>query len=278
MPSIFRLMLTCIFGLSVSGVSHSQTVTCLNEVFSHTISSDPLGEDREIWVSLPMNYKKGESYPVLYVLDAEWRFDLVRSMAYDLSGNRKIPRHIVVGIPHIDMENKRGIDLTFSQSRIEYDGEAVDSTWYNASNSGGAERFYHFLSDELIPLINKHYATNGNNILVGHSYGGYFGAYIAGRNHPFSALQLYDPSLWYSGGEAMEQALKNTNKEINVFVTYQDEPEYHAGMIRDFIESAGEYFQFGSLSFPEETHNSLFMRSFLEGMSFLYSDYRVGTD
>lgn len=122
--------------LFISPRAYPQTDTCLVSVKKHRLSSEFLPDDREYWVSLPMHYDSTQSYPVLYVLDAEWRFDLIRPIAYDLAGNRQIPHHIIVGIPHVDWEYQRGIDLTFSQSRIEYDGEAVDSAWYNETNSG----------------------------------------------------------------------------------------------------------------------------------------------
>ena len=117
-------------------------------------------------------------YPVIYVFDAEWRFDLIKNIAFDLGANQKIQNAIVVGIPHMDWEYKRGQDLTFSQSRVEYDGDKVDATWYNASNSGHGMKFYKYLTEELLPDVNTKYATNGHETLIGHSYGGYFGGYI----------------------------------------------------------------------------------------------------
>ncbi len=248
----------------------AQERDCSAEMIRHQIDSKNLAEARDVWVALPMNYDPSNSYPVLYVLDAEWRFDLVRALAWDLSGNRKIPGHIIVGIPHIEWEHQRGIDLTFSESRIEYDGEAVDSTWYNQSNSGGAENFYAYLEQEVIPIIGKHYATNGINTLIGHSYGGYFGAYVLSRQHSFSAFHLYDPSFWYSNGEATEQALKNTNADLKIFVTYQDEPEFHKNKITEFINRMENKADLEVRFFPNETHNSLFMESFLEGIRWQY--------
>ena len=253
----------------------SQNDSTLVSIKIHEIESKHLNKIRTFWVSLPMNYDSSQNYPVIYVLDAEWRFDLIRALAYDLSGNKKIPKHIVVGIPHVNWEFRRGIDLTFSESRMEYDGEPVDSTWYNATNSGGGQKFFDYLRDELIPQVDEIYPTNQFNILVGHSYGGYFGAYILGLNQPFKAFQLYDPSIWYSAGEVINRLDQFPPRDsLNVFITFQPEPSYHAQKIKDFVEELDQYpkLRLGIKRYPDETHNSLFMNSFLQGMKHLYGD------
>jgi predicted alpha/beta superfamily hydrolase len=221
-----------------------------------------------------LNYDSTKSYPVLYVLDAEWRLDLIRPIAYDMAGNKRIPHHIIIGIPHIDWEFKRGIDLTFSHTRNEYDGSATDSTEYNSLNSGGGMLFFHYLKDELVPDVNKRYATSGFNILVGHSYGGYFGSYILPLEHSFSAFQLYDPSIWYSDAEAIKHVMLHLNKsrQAHVFIAYQNDPAFHYKKIKKLIKTFVSYpnIRLTHKEYYGETHNSLFMYSFIDGMKVLY--------
>lgn len=256
----------------------AQVDSCIFEIKKHEIQSENLGETREFWVSLPMNYDSSSSYPILYVLDAEWRFDLIRAIAYDLSGNRKMPHHIIVGIPHINWQNQRGIDLTFSHSSNEYDGEAVDSTVFNASNSGGGAAFFSYLEEELIPLVTQAYPSNGKNILVGHSYGGYFGSYILPKQQIFSAFQIYDPSIWFSNGECITHIEANLSKQLeaNIFISYQPIPAFHSTKIEKFIATLANFpkIKLGHKQYKNETHNALFMYSFLDGMKFLYSDWK----
>ncbi|MEM8908510.1 MAG: alpha/beta hydrolase-fold protein [Bacteroidota bacterium] len=195
-----------------------------------------------------------------------------------MGGNNKIPKHIIVGIPHIDWKEKRGIDLTFSHTRIEYDGDPIDSTVYTDQNSGGAELFYQFLNHELVAAVNKNYSTNGKNILVGHSYGGYFCSYILARDHQFSAFQIYDPSIWYSEGEAIKQITANLSKDkqLHVFISYQPIPPYHAHQI-EFLIHTLQQFENITLThqlYEKETHNSLFLPSFLDGIKQLYKDWK----
>lgn len=266
-----------ILTLLCSNKMFAQKDTCINQIQKHEIDSKYLNEKREYWVSLPMHYDTSKSYPVIYLFDAEWRFDLIRTISYDMSGNNKIPHHIIVGIPHINWKNKRGIDLTFSHSRNEYNEEKVDSTVYNKSNSGGGQNFYNYLNMELVANVDKHYSSNGRNILIGHSYGGYFNSFVLSKNHKFKSFQIYDPSIWYSNGEAILEIKNNLNSQtkMDVFITYQPVPEFHSSKIEELIETLSDYdnINLAYKIYEEETHNSLFMISFIEGMKSLYKNW-----
>ncbi|MEO1546602.1 MAG: alpha/beta hydrolase-fold protein [Bacteroidota bacterium] len=260
-----------LFVFLIFSVSYSwgQDSFCPNDATQHTITSTFLKEDRTYWVSLSLKYSDSIQYPVIYVLDAEWRFDLIRNIAFDLGANQKIEKAIVVGIPHLDWEKKRGVDLTFSQSRIEYDGEAVDSTWYNASNSGGGLKFFNYLTQELIPDVNTKYSTNDHETLVGHSYGGYFGGYLLSLEHPFEVIHCYDPSIWFSDGEVIKRFQRSErSKPVKFHITYQPIPEFHKKKIERFIElmEADETIILTQQFYPDDTHNSLFMDSFYRGI------------
>ena len=263
-----RILTILLFAGLVLHVTAQETI-CINEAITHRIQSKYLGEPRNHWVSLPFRYSDTLSYPVIYVFDAEWRFELIRNIVFDWGANKKIQNAIIVGIPHIDWKSQRGIDLTFSQTRNEYDGEAVDSTWYNATNSGGGSQFYQYLTQELIPHVNHNYATNGHETLIGHSYGGYFAGYLLSLDHPFEVLHIYDPSIWYSNGEVISR-FRDTDytKETRIHITYQPEPAFHREKIEAFIAELEKTpsiiltMQF----YPEETHNSLFIDSFYRGI------------
>lgn len=247
----------------------AQDTICPHPTLRHTLSSTHLQEHRDYWVALPFHYSDTSSYPVIYVLDAEWRFEFIRQLVFDWGANGKLQQAIVVGIPHMDWRNKRGIDLTFSHSRIEYDGAVVDSTWYNASNSGGAQHFYNYLTQELMPHVDSHYSTNGIETLIGHSYGGYFGGYLLSMNHPFEVLHLYDPSMWYSNGEVLERfSQQASNKSVQVHLTYQPIPSFHKEKIEAFIEllEATPTIQLSTQFYPNDTHNGLFIDSFYQGI------------
>ena len=260
------LFILSVFSLEMFG----QADTCTSAFTKHLIKSEYLQQQREFWVSLPLHYSDSIQYNVMYVLDAEWRFDLVRNVEFEYSANGKTNKHIIVGIPHVNWENQRGIDLSFSQSRMEFDGEAVDSTWYNETNSGGGMRFYEYLTKELIPTVDALYSTNGNNTLIGHSMGGYFAGYILSLNHPFSTLHLYDPSIWYGDGEVIKAIEMGVPKKdnVHVLITYQPVPAFHKEKIEQLIT---ELKKVSNISldyqlYEKDTHMGLFLPSLIKGL------------
>lgn len=247
----------------------AQRKACFNPTTTHTLFSSTLGEERNYWVSLPLRYTDTIAYPVIYVLDAEWRFDLVKHIAFDLGMHNKIEPSIIVGIPHVDYAHKRIVDLTFGPSCTDYDGRPIDSTWYNENNSGGALDFYRYLTTELIPNVEEQYATNDHRTLIGHSFGGYFGGYLLSLSHPFSVIHLYDPSLWYNDGEVGERFQETAvHQPVTVYLTYQPEPVFHRNKVQKFIQAleASPNIAVTAHCYEEECHNSLFLDSFYKGI------------
>jgi len=266
-------LLKCFLALTLLPVfvsnTFAQDTICINNTIEHRIKSRYLDEERTYWVSLPLRYAEEESYPVIYVFDAEWRFDLIRNIVFDMGANKKIQKSIIIGVPHVEWEYQRGIDLTFSQSRVEYDGEAVDSTWYNDKNSGGGMQFYQYLTAELMADVNRNYSTNGHETLVGHSYGGYFGGYILSLDHPFEVIHIFDPSMWYSNGEVIDRfKAKPYEKQTTIHLTYQPVPAFHKEKIEAFIEALNknEHIRLTTQFYPEETNNALHLDSFYQGV------------
>lgn len=263
------LILILISGFEITN-SYAQADSNAFSFKNHELFSESLQEKRNYWVSLPLNYSDSIKYPVIYLFDAEWRFDLIRNIERDLAGNKKIKSHIIVGIPHIEMEKKRGVDLTFSHSRIEYDGEIVDSTWYSERNSGGGLKFYNYLKNELIIDVDKNYSTNNHRTLIGHSFGGYFASYILTMANPFDIIHCYDPSIWYSEGEVIEKLQKDSLnlRPVKIFISYQQIPKFHSDNIERLITELKKHrsLEVHFKKFENETHNSLFMESFIEGI------------
>jgi predicted alpha/beta superfamily hydrolase len=118
------------------------------------LSSRILGESRTLHVSLPPNYRIArQRYPVVYLLDGQVRafFDVtVAATGYDLLGDQHgfaMPPQIVIGIEQRD----RGTDL-----------------------SRNAVLFSRFLTDELIPFVERTFRTVPFRTLIGHSLGGRF--------------------------------------------------------------------------------------------------------
>ena len=94
-----KLAIILALSLFISNLSTAQNAIIVGSKFN--IDSKILNKKREIWVGLPSNYDSTKQYPSIYVLDAEWQFDIALSVTKELAAIGKIPEHIVVGIPKI---------------------------------------------------------------------------------------------------------------------------------------------------------------------------------
>jgi len=266
------------FLLLLSTSLHAQMDTSLVEIKRFSIDSKILETERTYWVSLPSDYDASLTYPVLYVLDAQWRFSLTNALEKDLSGNGKIPQHIVVGITH---PNRR-LDMSFSTSKVNCNGE-TDTSSFTVQYSGNGLKFLTFIEEEIVEEVNRRYSTSGFNVLVGHSLGGYFCSYILPIQKTFQSLQIYDPSIWYSEGEAIRHIdstlsqttgctvfLSSSSNFENQFAYHHEKIEALNQALHRFPNIRNEY-----KPYENENHNSMYLHSFLDGMSMLYKGYEI---
>ena len=169
------------------------------------INSDILEEDRQISIYLPDGYNNSKaSYPVLYLLDGGTHLQHASGAADYLSGRGIVPDIIVVAIHNIDRSRD------FSPVHVD-----------NIPTSGGAEKFLGFLSEELVPYMEKSYRTAGFNILLGHSFGGTFIAYtLLAEPDLFDAfVEEFEGGRTTRAGYAMFARLRNLE---NAFLQVQE--------------------------------------------------------
>jgi predicted alpha/beta superfamily hydrolase len=165
-----------------------------------TVYSQVLNEKRPVFIYSPgydTTYFTKPQYPVLYVLDGDAYFASLVTMIQQLSainGNTVLPEMIIVGIPNL--QGKRNRDLTPTPD-------------ISLPGSGGGEMFTSFLEHELIPYIDRHYATAPYRTLVGHSLGGLMAVNIL-LKHPglFSSYVALDPSMFYARRNLLRQVKK----------------------------------------------------------------------
>ena len=165
-----------------------------------TVYSNILKEKRPIWIYTPSfdtSYFTKPQYPVLYVLDGDGYFASLVTMIQQLSainGNTVLPEMIIVGIPNIHGERTR--DLTPSNSVMD-------------KASGGGENFTAFIEKELIPYIDKNYATAPYRTLIGHSFGGLMVINtLLKHTGLFNAYLALEPSMFYNNDDLLKQADK----------------------------------------------------------------------
>jgi len=170
----------------------------LTEAFA--IESTSSGANYPIKVALPENYSpETQTYATIYVLDGEENFDFVAENCKKISHDLSTSNVLVVSIGY---GNDRADDYTPTKAM---------------EGGGGAEKFMQFIENELIPRIESDYAVDtlrSSRTILGHSFGGLFGAYaFTNHNTVFGNYLLLSPSIWYDNEIILE--LERENRNIN---------------------------------------------------------------
>lgn len=179
--------------------------SCEKEVFNSGVKEEFLlhsvsnGADYEIKVGLPANYNPSEKYATIYVLDGEEIFGFVANRCKEISDNLSVKNVLVVSIG-------------YGQDR------SIDYTPTKVSNvTGGAPQFLNFIETQLIPKMEQEYGadtTRASRVILGHSYGGLFGAYAyCANNKVFGNYILLSPSFWFDHLVTLQ--MEKDNREIN---------------------------------------------------------------
>ena len=166
--------------------------------FSFKITSTALGEEKEIYVSLPHKYRERKlTYPVIYTLEAEYLFNITNSIVNFMARRSQIPQAIVIGITNGEYKKRNQMAL---------------------KNQGGTPEVYlRFIREELIPYVEKNFRANNHRTLIGLSptngllFEGYlqspelFTGYVALSAHlewPYTkGSTLIDTLIEASGGQ-----------------------------------------------------------------------------
>lgn len=183
--------LTIFFLFFISCKSHSYTPT--KDSFS--FHSENTNDDYIIQIKTPEHFSETKTYTIVYVADG-----LIGTGKYvlgvDSSWAATIPSNcIVVTIGHTgNWEQKRRRDFIPS-----------DAGGHKDENFGHADRFYSFLKSELIPVINKKFPNQKQQVFIGHSFSGLFCLYAALKNeHLFDQYFAISPSVWANGRELLK--------------------------------------------------------------------------
>lgn len=257
-----------------------------------SIYSDVLKEKRPLWIYTPSadtSYSAKPAFPVVYVLDGDFHFSSLQSMILQLSainGNTALPRMIIVGIPNTGGNRMR--DLTPTR----------DSAY---PGSGGGEAFTEFIGKELIPYIDKKYATAPYRTLIGHSLGGLMVVNTL-LYHPalFNGYIAIDPSISWNKGQVLATAsrqLQQSFKGKNLYLavahtmkpgldTVQLRKDNYQGSVHtsailnltDFLRKfPGNQLRWSYKYYEDDDHNSIPLVGEYDGLRFLFPHHRFPT-
>jgi hypothetical protein len=161
----------------------------LTNTESCTINSSYESQEFSIFIGLPPSYAtSNRTFPVLYVLDGNLEFPLVKSVCELLWLGREISEAILVGIGYPVRNLDETVPLRTRDLTPTVKGEGT----------GGAERFLHFIQRELIPFVDANYRTDPNlRALFGDSRGGLFALYaLFNTSEAFHRYLIGSPSMW----------------------------------------------------------------------------------
>jgi predicted alpha/beta superfamily hydrolase len=136
------------------------------------LPSGVLGEERVFLVRLPSSYAEAPDrrYPVIYVSDADWNFELVASHFDYLAHWGRTPEVIIIGAMNV------------SRSR-----DFVPAADPNFPETGGGDLYLRHLAEEWIPMVEARYRAAPQRVLFGHSFGG-----VLALNQLFTEPDLFD--------------------------------------------------------------------------------------
>jgi hypothetical protein len=274
-------------GDSVSSADQSTNSTPLKVTLENTelklLHSKQVNIGYKLYIGLPKDYKKSlKPYPVVYLLDADYSFAIAKNIADHLAERNNLAELILVGIAYDGPEEyrlNRTRDYTPTRSMIG--GYGPEYQKY----SGGGEKFRAFVRDELVPFIDANYRTTAERTLVGHSYGGLFGCWVAFTTPElFSNYILVSPSLWYDNWLMfrLEEkfAVSRSDKElpIKLFLSVGSrEINSQWNMVEETERFYGRIKAHGysnlavqMMVFDDETHNSIFPSALTRGWRFIY--------
>lgn len=208
-----------------------------------------LDEERNIILIEPEDYDQSWEYPVINLLDTEYsRFfnNDVATLQYLLALER-VPKSIMVGVINT-IRNRDTLPLRISQR----------------ANSGGADNFLDFLTNELQPLIDKEYPTVFPTTLYGASNARIFTLYSLLKNpESFVDYIAISPMIGWCPDLVhlmMENFLKNPPKQKKfLYMNYgkTDLPqvtEYFRDFEQILHKNKSEQFSWETKYLPDEGH------------------------
>jgi predicted alpha/beta superfamily hydrolase len=251
-----------------------------------TLQSNTLKEKRAYWVSLPKSYNNNDytKYPVLYLLDGDMHsfFQIFSGMVNQMSvdASPTIPEMIVVGI----VSSNRVRDSSPTNSLTQYGGKKNQSL----EVTGGADKFIHFIKEELIPTIDLHYRTSDYRVLTGYSFTGLpVIQSLFTSPDTFNAYIAIDPSLWWDNQFMLKQLtafyqspavdkrrlfVSTTNRVTEVY----PKENYVKAFIETLNKRPKQGLDFDSVTFgADENHHTMPILSFYKGLRSIFDGYMI---
>lgn len=264
-------LMICLTFLLPSGLKAQE----IPRVQTLEIKSKILSQDRPILVFTPRFYDERElvSYDVIYVFDAQNRemFDMVHAAMGFTDKSRAC---IVVGIcspPYPDREYYRNDD---------YLPKPVNVTELGLTKNPNAENFWKYVTDEVMPFVNKNFRTTSEKYAIGHSLSASF-VMDKAINAPsvFKGCLAISPNLAYDeyrlANAFIAADFDKPEEKRFLYISQGNElskmrEEWGIGYkkVKTFIDAKDDFGKYTVLvkEFPEESHWHTYVPSLMYGL------------
>lgn len=233
-----------------------------------------------IYIKLPRGYQRNKTkrYPVIYITDANYAFQVVSGATRFPMNTNKMQHAILVGISY--SKGSRG-----DTSRIRDFTPAYAKSWKKLTGEG--PQHLRFINEVVFKHIDKHFRTDTNNrTFVGNSLGGLFGAYILiTKPDMFNNYVLGSPSLWFNN-EVFFELINKTQIDksalnAKVFVGIGERETTKLDGRYDMVEHAQLFvkrlndwklpnLKLKLLVIPEANHETAFPTTAIQGLYWLH--------
>ena len=182
----------------------SQLEAIKDHIEEYTVYDDELQLEFIVHVTLPPNYDKNNTYPVLFMTDGVWRLN-------DHAALYKA------------MENGEAADTILVSLANSYSIDGTRDIFRDQLLIRNRERLLNFITDNLMPYLGENYNINyAESALLGHSMGGVFSHYALFNsdkyeNQPFGKYIIGSPALFDLYDAAEDRGAADAEKDYGYF-------------------------------------------------------------
>ncbi|WMI69249.1 alpha/beta hydrolase-fold protein [Mangrovimonas sp. YM274] len=178
------------------------------QVTREKFQSRKLNTTREIKIKLPAGYDPSSplKHPVIVVFDGDYLFEAVAGQVAFQTYFDEMPKSIIVGI-------EQGKQRFYDSYYDEVTGMPIES----------GERFYRFVSEELLPYIDGKFNTSKFRVAVGHNVmGNFINSFLLSADPMFHAYVNLSPDFKGEMKENVVSRLKWIDEDIFYYMVTSD--------------------------------------------------------
>ena len=226
------------------------------KVEQHSFKSTTYKETRSFRIAVPASAYPNVKYNILFVLDADYAFDLIASTAIYLQTFEYIPPTAVVAVDYSTPGNRNDVGYDLSNNSLDSSGEL----------------FYNYINTDLARETNRILPTSGFYTLVGHSYtASYLNYYIDAGNDYIKSYILFSPEEM--GQLPRFETTYKTNVPSIRIITAEDDTDGRKSFGQDLYETFHEKHYDVKLKNIKADHMSIIPAGIMDALTGLYDKY-----